>query len=107
MLMLMLPPIKASIDEFVQLYNAGDFDRIITSFYAENARQMPPCESICKGKEALLPWHKKSSTWQQGCGFDSLLRHFYLQLFSSSLSQFFLEKGNPLVLCLSDALTYL
>ena len=51
--------IKASIDEFVQLYNAGDFDRIVSIFYAENAIQMLPNESICRGKEAiLLGYHK-------------------------------------------------
>ncbi len=53
--------IKASIDEFFQLYNAGDFDRIMSIFYAENAIQMPPNESIGKGKEAILLEYQKAS----------------------------------------------
>lgn len=45
--------IKATFDEWVPLYNAGDFDKVI-SFYAENSMQMPPNEPIRKGKEAML-----------------------------------------------------
>jgi ketosteroid isomerase-like protein len=45
--------IKATFDEWVPLYNAGDFDKVI-SFYAENSMQMPPNEPIRKGKEAIL-----------------------------------------------------
>ena len=52
--------IKASIDEFVQLYNACDFDRIMSIFYAENAIQMPPNEPIRKGKEAILLGSQKT-----------------------------------------------
>lgn len=52
--------IKASIDEFVQLYNAGDFERIVSIFYAENAVQMPPNESIRKGKEAIRLGYQKA-----------------------------------------------
>jgi ketosteroid isomerase-like protein len=51
--------IKASFDEFVQLYNANNFDRIMSIFYIENSIQMPPNESIRKGKAAiLLGYHK-------------------------------------------------
>jgi len=52
--------IKASFDEFVQLYNACDFDRIISIFYVENSIQMPPNESIRKGKEAILLGYQKT-----------------------------------------------
>jgi len=45
--------IKATFNEWVPLYNAGDFDKIM-SFYAENSMQMPPNEPIRKGKEAIL-----------------------------------------------------
>jgi ketosteroid isomerase-like protein len=53
--------IKASFDEWVQLYNAGDFDRIMSIFYAENAILMSPNVSIRKGKEAILLWYQKAS----------------------------------------------
>jgi ketosteroid isomerase-like protein len=46
--------IKASFDEWVQLSNAGDLDRIMSIFYAENSIQMAPNDSIRKGKEAIL-----------------------------------------------------
>jgi len=51
--------IKASFDEFVQLYNAENFDRIMSIFYAENSVQLPPNESIRKGKEAILLGYQK------------------------------------------------
>lgn len=46
--------IKALIDEWVQLYNAEDFDRLMSVFYADNATLMSPNVSISKGKEAIL-----------------------------------------------------
>ena len=52
--------IKASFQEFVQLYNAGDFERIIPAYYAENAIQMPPNESIRSGKDAILLGYQKT-----------------------------------------------
>ena len=51
--------IKASFDEFVQLYNAGDFEKIMSN-YAENSIQMPPNESNRKGKEAILLGYQKT-----------------------------------------------
>jgi ketosteroid isomerase-like protein len=51
--------IKASFDEFIQLYNASDLDRIMSIFYTENSTQMPPNESIRKGKEAILLGYQK------------------------------------------------
>ncbi len=53
--------IKTLIDEWVQLYNAGDFEGLVSVFYADNAIYMPPDESICKGKGAILLWYKKAS----------------------------------------------
>ena len=51
--------IRAQFDEFVQLYNAGDIDGIVSRFYAEDAVQMPPSEPARKGKEAIrLGYHK-------------------------------------------------
>ncbi len=52
--------IKGLLDEFVQLYNAEDFDRLLSVFYAENAILLPPNESIHKGKEAILLTYKKN-----------------------------------------------
>jgi len=51
--------IKASLAEWVQLYNAGDFDKIMSIFYAEISIQMPPNEPIRKGKEAILLGYQK------------------------------------------------
>jgi len=53
--------IKALFDEWAQLYNKGDFEGLISIFYAENAIMMPPDEPICKGKDAILLWYQKAS----------------------------------------------
>ena len=52
--------IKALIDEWVQLYNAGDFDKLVSTVYTEDAVIMSPYESIRKGKEAILLGLKKA-----------------------------------------------
>jgi len=52
--------IKALGDEWVALFNAGDFDGLMSIYYAENPVQMPPNEPIRKGKEAILSGLKKS-----------------------------------------------
>jgi len=52
--------IKALLDEWVQLYNAGDFARLMSIFYAENSILMSPNESIRKGKEAILLGYQKA-----------------------------------------------
>ncbi len=51
--------IKALLDEWVALYNAGDFDKIMSICYAENAVKMPPNIPMLVGKEAILSQHKK------------------------------------------------
>jgi uncharacterized protein (TIGR02246 family) len=53
--------IKALYDEWAQIYNKGDFERLISIFYAENALMMPPDEPICRGKDAILLWYQKAS----------------------------------------------
>ncbi len=53
--------IKALLDNWVQLYNAEDFDRLVSVFNAENATLMPPNESVCKGKEAILVWYQEAN----------------------------------------------
>jgi ketosteroid isomerase-like protein len=52
--------IKALNDEWLALYNAGDFDKLVTIFYTENAVQMPPNAPILEGKEVILSSLKKS-----------------------------------------------
>ncbi len=52
--------IKASFEEFVQLYNAGELDRIVSTFYADHAVQMPPNEPVRKGKDAILLGYRKT-----------------------------------------------
>ena len=46
--------IKALNDELVKLYNAEDFDRLMSVFYAENPIQMSPNVPVRRGKEAIL-----------------------------------------------------
>ena len=52
--------IKLILDEWVQLYNAGDFDKLMSIFYAENSVLMSPNVSIRKGKEAILLGYQKA-----------------------------------------------
>jgi ketosteroid isomerase-like protein len=52
--------IKALLDEWIQLYNAGDFDRLMSIFYAENSILMSPNVSILKGKEAIRLWYQEA-----------------------------------------------
>jgi ketosteroid isomerase-like protein len=52
--------IKASLAEWVQLYNAGDFDRLVSIFYAENAVLIAPDMPVRKGEEAILLGYQKS-----------------------------------------------
>jgi uncharacterized protein (TIGR02246 family) len=51
--------VKALIDEWVQLYNAGDFDRLVSIFYADNAILISPDMPPRKGKEAILLVYQK------------------------------------------------
>ena len=53
--------IKALLDEFVQLYDAEDFDRLMSVFYAENPVLMTPNVPVRKGKEAILLAYQEDS----------------------------------------------
>jgi len=53
--------IKLLLDEWVQLYNAGDFDKLMSIFYDENSVLMSPNVTIRKGKEAILLGYQKAS----------------------------------------------
>ena len=50
--------IKTLMDEWVQLYNARDFDKLMSVFYAENSMLMSPNASS-QGKEAILRGFRK------------------------------------------------
>ncbi|GEM_PF-320801 len=51
--------IKAALAEWVQLYNAGDFERLVSTFYAENAILIAPDMPVRKGREAILLGYQK------------------------------------------------
>ena len=53
--------INALLDQWVQLYNASDFDRLLSIFYTENSILMSPNVSVRKGKEDILLWYQKAS----------------------------------------------
>jgi ketosteroid isomerase-like protein len=53
--------IKALNEEFVRLYNAEDFDRLVAVFYAEKAVLMPLGAPVQIGKEAILRWLREDS----------------------------------------------
>ena len=53
--------IKALIAEWVDFYNAEDFPKLISAFYAENAILMNPNEPAHKTKEAILLSYQKWS----------------------------------------------
>lgn len=46
--------IKALFDEWTRLYNAGDFEKLVSDFYSEDAILMSPNEASRIGKEAIL-----------------------------------------------------
>lgn len=56
-----LAAIKALIAEWIDLYNAEDFPKLISAFYAENAILMNPNGPAHKTKEAILRSYQKWS----------------------------------------------
>jgi ketosteroid isomerase-like protein len=50
--------IKALIAEWVRLYNAEDFQNVMSVFYVENAIVMPPNAPARRNKEAILRIYK-------------------------------------------------
>jgi ketosteroid isomerase-like protein len=51
--------IKALLAEWVQLYNAGDFEKLVSVFYSENAILIAPDRPVRKRKEAILLGYQK------------------------------------------------
>jgi len=60
--------IKGMVDEWMALYNAGDFERLVSFYYAEDAVTMPPNQPIREGREAILADYKKErEKYDQHC----------------------------------------
>jgi len=53
--------IKVLLNEWVQLYNAEDLDRLMSVFYAENPILMTPNVPVRKGREAILLSYQEGS----------------------------------------------
>lgn len=53
--------IKATLDEWMRLYNAGEFEKLVSAFYTEDAVLMTPNVPIRKGKEAILLGYQETS----------------------------------------------
>lgn len=51
--------LKNMLDEWVVLYNAGDFEKLVTYYYAEDIVDMTDNQPIIKGREAMLAQYKK------------------------------------------------
>jgi len=52
--------IKALLDEWVVLFNAGDFEKLVSVWYAEDAVSMHPNQPILEGREAILADYKNT-----------------------------------------------
>ena len=52
--------LKNMTDEWVVLFNAGDFEKLMTFYYAENAVGMDANQPIIVGREAILADYKKT-----------------------------------------------
>jgi len=50
--------IKALIAEWVRLYNAEDFQNVMSVFYAKDAIVMPPNAPACRTEEAILRMYR-------------------------------------------------
>jgi ketosteroid isomerase-like protein len=60
--------LKNMLDEWVELYNAGDFEKLVSFYYAEDAVEMEANQPILEGREAILANYKKASEeYDQQC----------------------------------------
>ena len=60
--------LKNMLDEWVELYNAGDFEKLVSCYYAEDAVGMVANQPILEGREAILANYKKASEeYDQQC----------------------------------------
>ncbi len=53
--------LKNMLDEWVVLYNTGDFEKLVSFYYAEDAVEMEANQPILEGREAILANYKKAS----------------------------------------------
>ena len=51
--------VRAALDQWVQLYNARQFEILISTLYADDAVLLAPNIPACKGREAILMEYKK------------------------------------------------
>jgi ketosteroid isomerase-like protein len=65
--------LKNMVDEWMALYNAGDFERLVSFYYAEDAVGMAANEPILEGREAILSDLKKGNKMYDSSQFDSSL----------------------------------
>ena len=63
--------LKNMVDEWMALYNAGDFERLVSFYYAEDAVTMPDNEPILEGREAILSGFKKDNEMNDSSQVDS------------------------------------
>jgi uncharacterized protein (TIGR02246 family) len=53
--------VRNALDQWVQLYNAGQYETLISTLYAEDAVLMAPNGPIRKGREAILLGYMKTT----------------------------------------------
>ena len=53
--------VRTALDQWIQLYNAGEYKSLISTFYAEDAVLMAPNSPVCKGREAILLGYMKDA----------------------------------------------
>jgi ketosteroid isomerase-like protein len=53
--------VRAALDQWVQLYNAGHYETLISTLYADDAILMAPSVPICRGREAILLGYMKDA----------------------------------------------
>jgi uncharacterized protein (TIGR02246 family) len=51
--------LKNMLDEWMALYNAGDLEKLVSFFYAEDVVAMGDNQPILKGRDAILAEYKK------------------------------------------------
>ncbi|MEW6251892.1 MAG: DUF4440 domain-containing protein [Planctomycetota bacterium] len=52
--------VKTALDQWVQLYNARQFHKLISTLYADDAVPLAPGTPICKGRDAILLRYTKA-----------------------------------------------
>ena len=53
--------VRAALHQWTQLYNAGEYETLISKLYAEDAVLMAPNSPVRKGREAILMGYMKTT----------------------------------------------